>query len=83
MVVVRVTLVCFGALRDHLPVSARRNRAELELADGATVGDAIAALGAPAGLVFACLVDGEQATADIRLEEGAEVTLMPPFTGGL
>ena len=77
-----MTVVCFGALRDHLPASAHRNRAELELGAGARVQDAIAALDAPAGLVFACLVDGERATPETGLREGAEVTLMPPFTGG-
>jgi molybdopterin converting factor small subunit len=79
---VKVTVVCFGAMRDFLPVSAVGNSADLELAEGARVRDVVGALGAPEGLVHALLVDGIASTVDQRLADGAEVTLMPPFTGG-
>lgn len=78
----RVTVVCFGALRDYLPAWADGNRAELELRDGARVSDALSALNAPSRLAFVLLVDGQRAEPHTLLEEGAEVTLMPPFTGG-
>jgi len=79
---VRVTVVCYGAMRGYLPASRSDNRAELELPDGATVGDAVDILGAPRRLVFCALVDGERTALDEALADGAEVTLMPPFTGG-
>jgi molybdopterin converting factor small subunit len=79
---VKVTVVCFGAMREHLPPSAAGNRADVELDEGADVGDLVDALGAPRRLVFALLVDGRQARLDTSLQDGAEVTLMPPFTGG-
>jgi molybdopterin converting factor small subunit len=78
----KVTLVCFGSLRDLLPEGAISNRADLDLPDGSTAADAIDALGAPRRYVFALLIDGGRAALDAPLHEGAEVTLMPPFSGG-
>jgi molybdopterin converting factor small subunit len=79
---VKVTVVCFGAMRAHLPAEATGNRAEVELAAGDRVSDLIDKLGAPRRLVFALLVDGTQADIHSVLSDGAEVTLMPPFSGG-
>ncbi|MFN2389241.1 MAG: MoaD/ThiS family protein [Actinomycetota bacterium] len=75
-------VVCFGALRDHLPQGTEGNRAEIALDDGATVAELVTLLGAPRRWVFAVLVDGRRAGLDHGLSEGAEVTLMPPFSGG-
>lgn len=69
-------------MRAHLPPGSVGNRAEIEVADKASVSDVVETLGAPPALVFAVLVDGRQAPIDQRLQEGAEVTLMPPFAGG-
>jgi molybdopterin converting factor small subunit len=78
----RVSVVCFGAMREHLPHGATGNQAVLEVEDAATVGDVVDGLGAPRRLAFSVLVDGVQASLDSRVVEGAEITLMPPFTGG-
>ncbi len=78
----RVTVSCFGALRDYLPPGAMGNRASVEVPEGTTVADLIETLGAPGHLVYALLVDEDMAHKDRRLHEGATVTLMPPFTGG-
>ena len=77
-----VTVVCFGAMREHLPADAEGNRATIELPPGASVGELADALGAPRRLLFSVLVDGTRASAATPLSDGAEVTLMPPFTGG-
>ncbi len=69
-------------MRDYLPAASDGRRAEIEIPEGGRVGDAVAELGAPGRLVFAVLVDGIQGNLDSELHEGAEVTLMPPFTGG-
>ena len=79
---VTVQVVCFGAMRAYLPSGSEGNRAVLEVPPDARVADVVAAMGAPERLVFAVLVDGLRATLDQALEEGAEVTLMPPFAGG-
>jgi molybdopterin converting factor small subunit len=78
----RVTVVCFGAMRDYLPPGSMDNRADIEIAVGATVADVAAALGAPTRLLHAILVNGERADLAKGLSEGEEVTLMPPFAGG-
>ena len=78
----KVTVVCFGAMRDYLPGDIPGNRAEVEIDDGATVADLIEQLRAPHRLVFSVLVDGARSGTEARLDGGAEVTLMPPFAGG-
>jgi hypothetical protein len=79
---VTVTVVCFGAMREYLPASAHGNRAKIELDAAATVGSVMDALGAPRRLAYAVLIDGRRASLDTEVPAGAEVTLMPPFTGG-
>lgn len=79
---VKVTVVCFGAMREHLPPDAGGNRAVLEVERDAQVGDVVRALGAPERLVYALLLNEKRASLESPLAEGDEVTLMPPFTGG-
>ncbi len=78
----KVTVVCFGAMREHLPPGSEGNRVDLEVAEGATIGSLADALGAPRALVKTALVNGERRDIDESVDEGDEVTLMPPFTGG-
>ncbi|MBA2273039.1 MAG: MoaD/ThiS family protein [Actinobacteria bacterium] len=78
----KVTVTCFGAVREYLPEGSAGNRAEIELADPDTVGDLVDRLGAPRRLIFSLLVDGTRAGMDATLQDGSEVTLMPPFSGG-
>ena len=69
----------FAALREQAGARER----ELELADGARVGDVWAALGLgdePAGLVYA--VNKAYAGRDAQLADGDEVALIPPVSGG-
>jgi MoaE-MoaD fusion protein len=75
----RVTVRLFAGLRER----AGTGRRELELADGARVEDVWRALelGAePAGLVFA--VNRAYVERHQGLEEGDEVALIPPVSGG-
>ena len=78
----KIEVVCYGMMRDYLPAGSSGNRAALDISPGSTVAHVVDALGAPRAAVFAVLIDGEQAKLDDELSEGAEVTLMPPFTGG-
>ena len=77
----KVTVVCFGAMRDFLP-DPSSGRTRLEIEAGGTVRDVVGALGAPAHLVHSVLVDERRVELDEAVAEGAEVTLMPPFAGG-
>jgi molybdopterin converting factor small subunit len=77
----KVTVICFGAMKEYLPPGSG-NEAAVEIGETSTVGELVDALGAPRRLVHALLLDGEQASLDRRLHDGAVVTLMPPFAGG-
>ena len=75
----RVTVRLFAGLRER----AGEARRELELAEGATVGDVWAPLGLgdePAGLRYA--LNREFADATAPLADGDEVALIPPVSGG-
>ena len=78
----KVSVTCFGAVRDYLPEGTVGNRVEVELAEAAKVGDLVDHLGAPHRLIFSLLVDGTRTGLGAVLQDGAEVTLMPPFSGG-
>jgi molybdopterin synthase catalytic subunit len=79
-----VTVRLFASLREH----AGAGKLELELADGATVADAIVALrdGALAGLPenapFVTAVAREYVKPDHPLAQGDELALVPPVSGG-
>jgi molybdopterin synthase catalytic subunit len=76
---VRVGVKLFAALRERAGVRER----ELELADGARVGDVWAALGLgeePPGLVYA--VNKVYVDRDSALADGDEIALIPPVSGG-
>lgn len=78
----RVVVVLYGMLRDHLPEGAEGNRVDVDVAEGSTVADVAGALNLPGSALFSILVDGGRAAASDRVGDGSEVTLMPPFTGG-
>jgi molybdopterin synthase catalytic subunit len=76
---VNVTVRLFAGLRERAGASERT----VELAPGATVADVWATLGLgdePSGLLYA--VNHAYTTADRRLEDGDEVALIPPVSGG-
>ncbi|MEJ7824250.1 MAG: molybdenum cofactor biosynthesis protein MoaE [Solirubrobacteraceae bacterium] len=79
-----VTVRLFASLREH----AGTGTLQLQLADAATVADAIAALreGALAGLPqnapFVTAVAREYVTPDHALVAGDELALVPPVSGG-
>ncbi|MDQ3956327.1 MAG: MoaD/ThiS family protein [Actinomycetota bacterium] len=78
----RVTVVCFGALREFLPAGSSSNELSLEVPEDTTLREVVQRLAAPTHLVFSALVGDERADLDETLPDGARVTLMPPFTGG-
>ena len=75
----KVRVKLFAALREQAGTRER----ELELTDGAGVGDVWAALGLgtePRGLVYA--VNRAYVERDARLADGDEVAVIPPVSGG-
>ncbi|MGI8730875.1 MAG: molybdenum cofactor biosynthesis protein [Solirubrobacteraceae bacterium] len=79
-----VTVRLFASLREHAGAATLK----LDLAEGATVADAVAALrgGALAGLPqnapFVTAVAREYVTPDHALAPGDELALVPPVSGG-
>ena len=78
----QIEILCFGVMREYLPPTAAGNSTQIELSEGATVADAVAHLGAPAGVVHAILVDEEPADLGRQLKHGDRLTLMPHYSGG-
>lgn len=78
----QVRVFSFGVLRDWLGAS----KATVELPEGATVRELLARLSErrPAALLrgIAISVNAEYATVDQLLQEGDEVGLLPPVSGG-
>jgi MoaE-MoaD fusion protein len=74
----RITVRLFAVLRER----AGRDTLELDLADGATVRDAIAAADVPDGLSVVMAVNRSYADADATLQAGDELALIPPVSGG-
>src|SRR3954452_2410764 len=74
----RVKVRLFAVLRER----AGRDTVELELADGATVRDAIAAVPVAEGVPVVMAVNREVAAGDVVLEPGDELALIPPVSGG-
>jgi MoaE-MoaD fusion protein len=74
-----VTVRLFAILRER----AGRDRVELELPEGASVADALAAVDDLAGgLSLVMAVNREYAPADRTLQPGDELALIPPVSGG-
>ena len=79
-----ITVKLFATLRREAGTDALT----LELPEGATVADAVAALRGgplpwlPDRATFAVAVDREYAADETPLRAGAEVALVPPVSGG-
>jgi MoaE-MoaD fusion protein len=75
----KVTVRLFAALRER----AGTEEMELELPEGARVGDALARLeGLAGGLRLVMAVNREYADPDVPLRPGDELALIPPVSGG-
>lgn len=57
-------------------------RVELDLPEGATVGDALSAAGLVQGLWGIVVVGGKVADVSTKLCPGDKVTVLPPVSGG-
>ena len=74
----KVSVRLFAVLRER----AGSNLVEVELPDGATVRDAIAALPVAQGVPVVMAVNREVAAEDVVLQPDDELALIPPVSGG-
>jgi molybdopterin converting factor small subunit len=82
----KVTLKLYASLGAFLPPGADRNTIQLDVPDGATVGEVLARHQVPRANCHLILVNGNfapPASADGRkLAEGDTVAVWPPVAGG-
>ena len=72
----------FATLAQFLPPDSRSGIATLDLPEGTSVGDVIAALGIPPALPYIVLVNGQDVDTDHGLTPGDVVSVFPPLAGG-
>ncbi len=73
----------FANLRKKLPPGSSGTKAQLTLADGATIQNLIDLLTIPVELAQMVLVNGEQTREfDRQLADGDTVSIFPPVAGG-
>ena len=81
----RITVRTAGLLGEHLPQGSQKNRAEIEVAEGASPLDVMAQLGFPECAYLVSLngtaVHTAQRAATV-LQEGDDLALMPALKGG-
>jgi sulfur carrier protein ThiS len=82
----QITLKLYASLAQHLPAQARGNAVALDLADGATIAQAVEPLQLPPKLVHLVLVNGvyvpPEQRADRRLADSDVLAIWPPIAGG-
>ena len=78
---ITVSVTFFADLRRFLPRGADGPQ-PYTIAEGATASDLLAAIGLEDAGEVTIAVDGELASRDTRLREGAQVMLLNPMEGG-
>jgi molybdopterin converting factor small subunit len=80
---VRITVRLLASYRQYLPDDHDEDAGyPFRVADGALVGDVLAALPIPPGDFYTFLVNGRHATHDQALHEGDLLSLFPAAGGG-
>lgn len=78
----KVGLRLQAILRRYRPAGFTGDVIEMDLANGATVRDAVEALSVPVNLIHAVFINEEQGALDTALAEGDRVRVFPPVVGG-
>ena len=79
---IRVKVKLFATLRRYYPELGIGEGIEVELPDGATVGQLVNRLGLPADHVRVVFVNGISRDESHPLSDGDEVGMFPPVGGG-
>ncbi len=79
----RVVVRLYANLRRYLPREATDFSVNLELEEGATVGDLLKELQIPEGLTRLVFLNGLHSNREATLKEGDEMSVFPPLAGGL
>lgn len=76
----KVMVELFGDLRKYLPPGVEQLNMELE--EGATVGDLIRRIELERGEIWGISIDGMLVNRQMKLADGNRVLLFPPIGGG-
>jgi molybdopterin converting factor small subunit len=79
---VKVGVRAYGSIRDIVGTKRPGDLVEIEIPTGSEVAAVAEKLGVPPGMIFMILLDGEPCEPTDKVHDRAEVTLMPPFSGG-
>lgn len=77
---IRVKLIATYLI--HLPPGTQGNTAEMDVPEGATIGDVFGPLGIPLDDTSVFLLNGIQAEADVSLSDGDVLTAFSAIAGG-
>lgn len=82
----RIKLKLYATLTDYLPAPRVGNKAEIDIAEGSTVQQALDSFALPAKLTHLVLIDGAYVAPDDRagrvLKDGEVLAVWPPVAGG-
>ena len=81
-----VTVKTGGLLHKYLPAQRTGNRAQLDVAEGATALDVMRQLGMPPEGSYLVIVNDEllpeERRGEVRLRDGDRLSINPPLRGG-
>lgn len=77
----KVNVKLYGPLRDQLP-KENKGKAELDLPDGATVGDALVALKLTHRIVMSAVNDAHESEESHPLADGDRLAIFEAVAGG-
>lgn len=82
----KVRVKLYASLAEYLPQGAKKNEADIEVADGTSPTQIILRLGLPEKMCHMVLVNGVYVAPEDRsataLEEGDHLAIWPPVAGG-
>jgi molybdopterin converting factor small subunit len=78
----KISVGLYAILQNYLPADNAGRRCDVEVEDGATVGDLLQLLKVPVKLAALRLVNGVQSKPDRQLSDGDKVSIFPQIAGG-
>ena len=78
----KISVALYATLQKFLPANTEGRRCDMEIKEGATVGDLLKLLDLPPKLAALRLVNGVQSKPDKKLSDGDKVSIFPQIAGG-
>jgi len=78
----KIKLLLFGGLRDHLPEKSDNRSSFMDLPEETRVKDVLDRLSLPAQVPKIIFINGAKAGEGERLTDGDRLSIFPPMVGG-